>query len=295
MSPTRAAWAGAAVGYGLIAVLGWTMWTDTTPAPQRVGDVIVLTALVGTPLAAAAAILAHRLAMAARGDDIAERIVGMASAGIDEPGDEWSAAMQAELASITDRRQRRRFAVGCVVASLRTSTGKAVWLPAVAGGAVVAAATLVASRVSLGGGRSGILGMTLLPTVLVIFGAAFFTAATTNPVVLARAHHRCALPGRHARRLADGVDAGSRPLVPRRRPGIHHGRRRTLGLPPRPGRCGLGPPRVRGTSPRAVVALARARRRRRRPNDPPEAGTGHLTRLIDGLAATTRGARPSRG
>ena len=49
MSPARAAWTGAAIGYGLIAVLGWTMWTDTTPDPQRIGDVVFLTALLDTP------------------------------------------------------------------------------------------------------------------------------------------------------------------------------------------------------------------------------------------------------
>jgi hypothetical protein len=180
MTPARAAWTGAAIGYGLVAVLGWTMFTDTTPDAQRVEDLLVLTALLGTPVAAAAAILGHRLAAAARGHDFAERIVGLATAGIDGPREEWAAAMRAELASIPDKEQRRRFAVGCAGASLRTSIDRTMWLLAVAGGVVVAAATLFASRVSLAGGRGGIMAFTLLPTILVLFGVAFLAAATTR-------------------------------------------------------------------------------------------------------------------
>src|SRR5262245_43530952 len=40
-------------------------------------------------------------------------------------GDEWSRAMQAELAAIDDHRARRRFLLGCLVASLARAT---TWL-----------------------------------------------------------------------------------------------------------------------------------------------------------------------
>ena len=180
MNPGRAAAVmAAAVAYGIVGLLGWTMFTATTADAQRLGDVLVLTALLGTPLAAAAAILARRLAVA-RGDDVAERVVALATAGLQRSDGEWAAAMRAELASIDDRRERQRFAVGCAVASLRAGIGRPVWLVALATGACFATVVFVTSRVSLAGGRAGILGVLLFWAIPGLFGVGLLPAAAAR-------------------------------------------------------------------------------------------------------------------
>ena len=89
----------AAVVYAIVGLLGWAMFTTTTPTAQRAGDLFALTAILGTPLAAAAVILARRLADAAQGDDLAERIVTLVAGGMKGSDGEWGKAMQAELAT----------------------------------------------------------------------------------------------------------------------------------------------------------------------------------------------------
>jgi hypothetical protein len=168
------------VAYLVVGLVVWTMFTTTTPDSQLVGDVFALTAVLGTPLAAAAAILARRLAAAGRGADLAERVVALAGAGLDRSDGAWAAAMRAELASIDERRERRRFALGCAVASVRTGLGWAVWVPALGTGAFVATGVFVASRVSLAGAREGIIGIFLFWGVPGLFAVGLLAAGTAR-------------------------------------------------------------------------------------------------------------------
>ena len=99
----------AAVVYAIVGLLGWAMFTTTTPTAQRAGDLFALTAILGTPLAAAAVILARRLADAAQGDDLAERIVTLVAGGMKGSDGEWGKAMP--------RRSRSRSRTPSTVAS----------------------------------------------------------------------------------------------------------------------------------------------------------------------------------
>ena len=180
MNPRHATWIAAAVCYLLIALLTWATMSETTPDGERLGTAFAITLLFGTPLAAAAAILAHRLAGATRGGDTAERIVGLAAAGAQGNRREWAVAMRAELASIDDRRERRRFAVGCAVASIRSGIGRAAWLTALASGTIVAVATFASSRASLAGGQGGILASLGFPALALLFLVPLVAAAGTR-------------------------------------------------------------------------------------------------------------------
>jgi hypothetical protein len=80
MTPARAAWIKAVVTWGIVALL---LWSAT--AGQPVGDdswvqqLLVAAGLLGTPLAAAGAVIAHRLVTVARGPDTSERLVRLAT------------------------------------------------------------------------------------------------------------------------------------------------------------------------------------------------------------------------
>jgi hypothetical protein len=88
--------------------------------------------------------------------------------------------MRAELASIDDPRERRRFALGCTLAALRTGTGPGPWLISAGVGIVFAAGTLVASRAALAGGRAGIMGPAIAWPPLVLFAVALITSRATR-------------------------------------------------------------------------------------------------------------------
>jgi hypothetical protein len=126
--------------------------------------VLLATAWLGSPLAAAGAVLAYRLAARAHGADLAERMLSLATAD----SEEWDRAMRAELASIDDLRDRRRFVFGCLLTTLRVGIGRGKRVIALTTGIVLALAALVTSRVQLGGG-TGIMGFTIYGPVLVLF------------------------------------------------------------------------------------------------------------------------------
>jgi hypothetical protein len=130
------------------------------------GEWLLATAWLGTPLALAGGIIAYRFAARWRGDDLAERVLSLASGD----GDEWDRAMKAELGSIESPRERRRFAVGCLLTTLRVGTSRSQWVVALTTGAALAVATMATSRLQLGGGRTGILVVTLyVPAVIFLF------------------------------------------------------------------------------------------------------------------------------
>jgi hypothetical protein len=90
--------------------------------------------------------------------------------------------MRAELAAIDDHSERRRFALGCALAALRTGWTRSSLLVAATAGGGLAAITLVSSRVSLAGDRTGSLfgvltGVTPV-TLLVVACAAAFVGAS---------------------------------------------------------------------------------------------------------------------
>jgi hypothetical protein len=160
------------------------LWALTAGA--EIGDdswlrqLIAAAGLLGTPLALAGAVIALRVARADRGGDRLERLVAVATAGLRNGRGEWGAAMRAELTSIDDPPERRRFAIGCLVAALRTGIGRAPWIVALAVGLVFPIGTFAASRVSLAGGRGGIMGFTIAWPPLILFVAALFTALATR-------------------------------------------------------------------------------------------------------------------
>jgi hypothetical protein len=135
---------------------------------------VLSTTFLGLPVASAAAVLVFRLASVPAGRDLAERLLYLATTGRDE-WDEWEQAMRAELASIDDPRERRRFAVGCLVTTVRVEA-RGRWPIVIGTGVVLAIGTLVTSRVLLGGQRTGIMIFTLYPPAVALFVVSLVTA-----------------------------------------------------------------------------------------------------------------------
>jgi hypothetical protein len=165
VNPARVA---AVTGAVIIGLVG--LFVSTTNDGSARG-VLLATAWLGTPLAVAGAIIAYRVTARMHGTDFAERLLGLASAD----SEEWDRAMRAELASIDDPRERRRFALGSLLTSLRIGIGQRQWVIALTTGIVLALATLVTSRVQLGGG-TGIMGFTIYGPVLILFVVSLVTA-----------------------------------------------------------------------------------------------------------------------
>jgi hypothetical protein len=140
-------------------------------------EVLVGAVLFGWPHALAAWAAVVATARAAGGADRPARLLALVSSGRRGHRDEWGAAMRAELASITPRRERLRFAVSCAPTALRRGWGRSPWIVAVACGALFAALTLATSRTSLHGSRSGSLfGILLGPPQITLFLVGFVAA-----------------------------------------------------------------------------------------------------------------------
>lgn len=166
----RPAWASAVAGAVVLAIwilLAWAMAPGGagSPAVEAMATAVVV---LGLPYVAAAAVLAHRVAGAARGSDVAARVLAVATAG--RAADDWGAAMRAELAHIDDAADRRRFAFGCAAAAVRADVARASRVVAPVAFVAFAAVTLVASRVMLAGDRTGMLAG-LYVVVLAVFAA----------------------------------------------------------------------------------------------------------------------------
>jgi hypothetical protein len=176
----------AVVVLGIWIWLGWMLVEAGDPAGspgqstfEQVASVVVV---LGLPYVVAMAALAWHAVRGARGDDGPARMLSLATSRQDD----WGAAMRAELASIDVRTERWRFALGCVVAALRSGVGRAPWLVALVLLVGFAGATLVMSRVMLAGGRTGILqGVFAVPlvTFLVALGAAWLARSYWTGVV----------------------------------------------------------------------------------------------------------------
>ena len=109
-----------------LGLWAWLGWAYTGPASDETTLAVVAETVVflGLPFVVAAAAMAWHTARAAHGPDVAGRMLALATAGRHGTNAEWSVAMRAELASITNPRERRRFAVGCALTALRTGWGR---------------------------------------------------------------------------------------------------------------------------------------------------------------------------
>jgi hypothetical protein len=164
------------------AVLAWAaLVADNEPGVQ-LGDLVGMTVMIALPPAVAVGLLVRRCVAVAVGHDVPGRLLALATAGLRGSRRTWGAAMRAELAAIDDHVERRRFAVGCALTALRTGWSRSALLVAATTGGVLATVTLVSSRMSLAGDRTGSLfgvltGVTPLVLLAVACGAAFFGAS----------------------------------------------------------------------------------------------------------------------
>jgi hypothetical protein len=181
MTPSRAASITAVVVWSLVALVLWSATADSAVGTgDRIQQLVAAASVLGTPLAIAGAVIVHRFVTAAQGRDLSERLLAVGTAGLREPRIEWGVAMRAELASIDDPRERRRFAIGCTMTALRTGAGRGPWLIAVGTGLLFAICTFAASRATLPGGTVGTIGFTLASPPLMLFAVTFLTALTTR-------------------------------------------------------------------------------------------------------------------
>jgi hypothetical protein len=179
MTPSRVAAIVGVVLWSLVATFLWSAPPEGSDGGDRWRQLLAATALLGTPLAAAGAVVAHRLIETARGRDASERLVRLATAGLGGR-EEWGAAMLAELACIDDASERRRFAIGCAVAALRTGTGPVPWLVAAGIGLLFATGTVAASRATLAGERGGIAEVAIAWPPLALFAVTFVTTRAVS-------------------------------------------------------------------------------------------------------------------
>ena len=152
-------WVAAAAA--LVALGAWALVTraglaaDDDPGIPPV-EVLVGALFFGWPHALAAATAVVATAHTAVGADAPARLLALVTSGRRGRRDEWSAAMRAELASITaSPRERLRFAAGCAPTALRRGWGRSPWIVAVACATVFAALTVATSRASLYGSGTG--------------------------------------------------------------------------------------------------------------------------------------------
>jgi hypothetical protein len=158
VSPARVAWVTGSIVIGLAAlfVSSWMVGVSW--------EFFLSTAFLGLPVALAAAVVVFRLTSVPAGRDLAERLLTLATTGRDE----WEKAMRAELASIDDPKERRHFAIGCLVTTVRVEA-RGRWPIVIGTGVVLAIGTLVTSRALLGGDRTGIMLFTLYPPAVALF------------------------------------------------------------------------------------------------------------------------------
>jgi hypothetical protein len=144
------------------------------------GIVLVL----AVPVAVVGSILARRRPTGHEDRDVAGRLLAAAAtltgerASSDGEQVDWSAALRAELATITVPRERRRFAVGAAVALLGRPHSRRSFVVAAAVAAAFGAGVLGVSRAGLGDDGLGSVTM-LLPPVL-LFAIAYLCARSAR-------------------------------------------------------------------------------------------------------------------
>jgi hypothetical protein len=158
-STWRTAWI--AAGAALVALGAWALLVraalaaDDDPGIPPV-EVLAGALYFGWPYLLAAPVAVVAALRAAVGVDAPARLLAFATSGRRGRRDEWGAAMRAELASITGPpRERLRFGAGCALIALRRGWGRSPWIVAAACAALFAALTVVTSRASLDGDRTG--------------------------------------------------------------------------------------------------------------------------------------------
>jgi hypothetical protein len=104
-----------------------------------------------------------------------ERLLSLATAGIPPRRAAWGAAMRAELAAIDEPAARRRFARSAAAAAFAHGYGVRIAL-ALGVGVIVAAVTLVTSRVQLHDGGPGVLLVTVPVPAFCLLAVAFVSA-----------------------------------------------------------------------------------------------------------------------
>ena len=164
MTPRRAGRIAASVTVSVVALLafgrgaaGWS-WDVLLNG-------LLLTALLGAPLAGAAGILTYRW----------RTLTDAPDPEVARPGDRWIAAVRSELAAIEDPRERRHFARAVVVVVvLRTLTAR-TWLRAACVAVALALGLLAFSRARLGSG-DGVALFTLFVPPLVFFAVGALAA-----------------------------------------------------------------------------------------------------------------------
>ena len=140
--------------------------------------------VLAVPVAVAVSILTRRRPTGHQDKDVAERLLAAAVAFAGErtsPDGEpvdWGAALRAELATITVRRERRRFAVGAAVALLGRPHPRRSFVIAVGVAVAFGAGVLGVSRAGLGEDGLGSVTM-LLPPVL-LFAVGYRCARSTR-------------------------------------------------------------------------------------------------------------------
>lgn len=228
-----ARWRSTAGGCGLLVALAAvvTAMPDTNVVmDEPLDDVIglIAVAVLGLPLAAAVAVVSARRSASPRpSDDRAQQIVTSATSGLPRRQAEWGAAMRAELAAISDRRERRRFALGCALVAARLWLPRRVWVSAGALAVATIGLCLAGTVLAADTGRRDWTSVPLLLwTALVVatFVAAAVTAwrrasyragliaGSTVLVLPAVAFHAVTIPGLRAWYAASGVSVSGNPL-----------------------------------------------------------------------------------
>ncbi|ACQ81433.1 hypothetical protein Bcav_3189 [Beutenbergia cavernae DSM 12333] len=152
---SRSAWWGVAgVLVAVEVAYAFLLWLASPPSPGEdlVGYLVTSAALAG-PAALAGVLLWivwwRRIGVRTVGLDAPARLLAAATATVPADRREWGSAMRAELAQVSGRRERWRFAVGCARAALAPPRGRGVPALAVA---ALAAALVVGAGVAVGRG-----------------------------------------------------------------------------------------------------------------------------------------------
>ena len=148
---------------------GWNLGQGDLLAPFDLLFVNLLLALPWPILGAALG--ARSVELSRRGRDGRDRLLQIATAGLRGGDRAWGAAMRAELASIDERGERRRFALGCTASAMRLGPDGVTWLVAASAAGLAAVGTYAASRASLADGAGGILLAHVPGIAVVVFVA----------------------------------------------------------------------------------------------------------------------------
>jgi hypothetical protein len=173
MTTRAAAWIAGALAVAVVLSM-FSPW-------PIVGGVALLLAV---PIAIAGSILRRRPPKGHAKPDVADRLVAAAAAFTGErtspDGAEagWGAALRAELASITVPRERRRFALGAVVALLGRPHSRRSFVVAAGVAVAFGAGLLGVSRAALGDDGLGSVTMLLPPVML--FAVGYLCARSTR-------------------------------------------------------------------------------------------------------------------